>query len=122
MSIELRVLLVISSVILMTAVVLRIRKSKFQIHDGIFWFLLSLLFLVLSIFPQIAVGLSGLIGVESPANLVFLGILALLLVKNFLLSIKISLLEFNLMKLTQRVVVENACEENKSQKQETPES
>ena len=106
MSIELRILLIISSVVMITAVVLRIRKSKFQIHDGIFWFLLSLLFLTLSIFPQIALWLSEIIGVESPANLVFLGILSLLLVKNFLLSIKVSQLESNLLKLTQRVVVE----------------
>jgi len=106
-SIELRILLIISSVVMITAVVLRIRKSKFQIHDGIFWFLLSILFLTLSIFPQIALRLSELIGVESPANLVFLGILSLLLVKNFLLSIKVSLLESNLLKLTQRVAVED---------------
>ena len=119
MGIELRILLIISSLIVMLAVVLRIRKSKFQIHDGVFWFLLSTLLLVLSIFPQIAIRLSSLMGVESPANLVFLGILALLLIKNFLLSIKMSLLEYNLMKLTQRVVVDDvskddtACERDK---------
>jgi len=96
----------------MLAVVLRIRKSKFQIHDGVFWFLLSTLLLVLSIFPQIAIRLSSLMGVESPANLVFLGILALLLIKNFLLSIKMSLLEYNLMKLTQRVVVDDVSKDD----------
>ena len=97
---------------MLTAVVLKIRKSKFQIHDGIFWFLLSIFLLILSIFPQIVERLSGLLGVESPANLVFLGILALLLIKNFLLSIKVSLLEYNLMKLTQRVVVESTGEKD----------
>ena len=106
MSVELRVLLIISSIIMITAVVLKIRKSKFQIHDGIFWFLLSVLFLVLSVFPQIAISLSHLIGVESPANLIFLFILALLLLKNFLLSLKVSLLEYNMMKLAQRIAVE----------------
>ena len=112
MSVELRVLLIISSIFLMTAVVLRIRKSKFQIHDGLFWFLLSLLFLVLSIFPQIAISVSSLLGIASPVNFVFLCVLALLLLKNFLLSVKVSLLEYNLMKLTQRVVVENEEEKN----------
>jgi len=91
---------------MIAAVVLKIRKSKFQIHDGIFWFLLSLLFLVLSIFPEIAGRVSSLLGIESPANLVFLCILTLLLLKNFVLSLKVSLLEYNLMKLTQRVAVE----------------
>ena len=111
MSMVLRILLILASVAMITAVALRVRKSKFQIHDGIFWFLLSLFFLVLSIFPEIAVRVSLLIGVESPANLVFLGILALLLIKNFYLSVKVSLLEYNIMKLTQRVVIDEVSED-----------
>ena len=117
MSLELRVLLIISSVLMIMAVVLRIRKSKFQIHDGIFWFLLSLLFLVLSIFPQIAIWVSSVFGIASPVNFVFLCILALLLVKNFLLSLKVSLLEYNLMRLTQRVVIEETEEGEVNEKE-----
>jgi hypothetical protein len=111
LSIELRILLILSSLIVLTAIVLKIRKSKFQIHDGVFWFLLSILFLVLSIFPQIAIRVSELLGVESAANLVFLGVLALVIIKNFLLSIKVSLLEYNLMKLTQRTAVDETSHE-----------
>ena len=117
MGIELRILLVLASIIMVAAVVLRVRKSKFQIHDGIFWFLLSIFLLVLSIFPQIVIWVSELIGVESPANLVFLGVLALLIVKSFQLSIKISLLEYNLMKLTQRVVVEEIDKDEEAKKE-----
>jgi hypothetical protein len=91
---------------MITAVVLRIRKSKFQIYDGTFWFVLSILLLVLSIFPQIAINISRLIGVESPANLVFLCILSLLLLKNFLLSVKISFLEYRVVELAQQIAVE----------------
>ena len=116
MSLDLRVLLIASSVIMVLAVVLRIRKSKFQIKDGIFWFLISTLFLIMSIFPQLIVKLSDLIGVESPANLVFLGILALIMIKNFMMSLKISLLEYNLMKLTQRVAVEEVSDERVKEK------
>jgi len=92
---------------MISIVVLRIRKSKFQIHDGLFWFMLSVLFLVLSIFPQIAIWLSEMIGFESPANLIFLCILTLLLIRSFMLSVKISLLEYNMMKLTQKIVIED---------------
>jgi len=113
----LRILLIIASIIMVSAVVLRIRKSKFQIHDGLFWFFLSLLFLVLSIFPDIAMRLSGMLGFESPANFIFLCILTVLLIKNFMLSIKISLLEFNLMKLTQRVVIEEKEQSAESSEQ-----
>ena len=114
MSIDLRILLIVSSVLMLLAVVMKIRKSKFQIRDGVFWFLLSALFLFMSIFPQLVMDLSGLIGVESPANLVFLGIIAIVLVKNFLLSAKVSQLEYNLMKLTQHTMVESVSEEGKT--------
>ena len=117
MGLDLRILLIVSSIIMILAVVLRIRKSKFQIKDGIFWFLLSTLFLFMSIFPQLIERLSHLIGIESPANLVFLGIIAVLLIKNFLLSVKTSQLEYNLMKLTQHVVVDSAAEEEKTRKE-----
>jgi len=115
MSLDLRILLIVSSVIMISAVVLRIRKSKFQIKDGIFWFLLSALFLLMSVFPQIVVYLSELIGIESPANLVFLGIITLLIIKNFMLSLKISQMEYNMIKLTQHVVVDNLSVEEKQE-------
>ena len=118
MSLDLRILLIAASVITLLTVVLKIRKSKFQIRDGVFWFLLSALFLIMSIFPQIVISLSVLIGVESPANLVFLGIIALVLVKNFLLSAKISQLEYNLMKLTQHTMVESVGEEGKAKEEQ----
>ncbi|MDR2572632.1 MAG: DUF2304 domain-containing protein [Oscillospiraceae bacterium] len=116
MSIELRALLIISSVFMIAAVVLKIRKSKFQIHDGVFWFSLSLLFLVLSIFPEIAIRLASFIGIESAANLVFLCILALLLLKNFLLSLKISFLEYKIAELAQRFAIERADVQDKESK------
>jgi len=111
-SLDLRIMLIVASIAMVLAVVLRIRKAKFQIKDGIFWFLFSTLFLVMSIFPQLVERVTGMLGIESPANLVFLGIIAILLVKNFLLSVKTSQLEYNLMKLTQHVVVEKSAGED----------
>ena len=121
MGMELRILLVLSSIAMVSVVVLKIRKSKFQIHDGIFWFLLSVFFLIMSIFPQAVEWVADLIGVMSPANLVFLVVLALLIVKNFLLSIKISLLEYNIVKLTQRVVVEEVTSADVGESDVNPE-
>jgi len=118
MSLDLRILLIAASVIMLLSVIWKIRKSKFQIRDGVFWFLLSALFLIMSIFPQLVITISELIGFESPANLVFLGIIAIVLVKNFLLSAKISQLEYNLMKLTQHTMVESISEEKAGKEQE----
>jgi len=106
MGLELRILLIISSVIMILAVLSKIRKSSVKIHDGIFWFFLSLIFLAMSIFPQIPVRVAALLGVESPVNLVYLGILAILIIKNFLLSTKVSMLEYKIVELAQRAAID----------------
>ena len=49
--------------------------------------------IVLAIFPEISYWLSKLLGIESPANLVFLFVICLLLEKIFTLSIITSQLE-----------------------------
>lgn len=119
MSLELRILLIIASIITVVVLLTKIRRAKCQIHDGIFWFLLSMFFVVLSVFPQIADHASYLLGIESTVNLVFLAILAILLVKVFLLSVKVSMLEYKLVELAQSVAIESA-EAKKKEKREEP--
>lgn len=101
MSIYLRILLVVVSLTTNYYLLMKIRKSQLQIEDSIFWIAFSLSIALLSIFPYIAIYFSGLIGVESPANLVFLVIIFILLLKVFLMSIKISQLEHRVRLLAQ---------------------
>ncbi len=59
MSLTLRITLVIVALFSAAVVLYSIRKSKMRIEDSIFWAGLSFLVLLLSIFPQIGLGLSG---------------------------------------------------------------
>lgn len=93
MSIVLRVLLIAVSVIAGIYSIREIRKSQVKIGNAIFWFMLTFLFLVISIFPQIIIALADLIGVESPVNLVYLIMIFLLFYKVFTLSVKVSKME-----------------------------
>ncbi len=93
MSIVLRVLLITISVLAGIYSVRQIRKSQVKIGNAIFWFALTFLFLIISIFPQIIIFLADLIGVESPVNLVYLIMIFLLFYKVFTLSVKMSKLE-----------------------------
>ena len=93
MTTTLRFFLVIASVLTVIWILRKIRKMKVKMEDAIFWLVFSALIIVLAIFQEISYWLSKLLGIESPANLVFLFVICLLLEKIFTLSIITSQLE-----------------------------
>lgn len=101
MNICLRLFLLIISVSTGYYVLCKIRKSQLQIEDSLFWIIVSVCLIILSIFPNLAIILSKFIGIESPANFVFLVIIFILLIKVFALSIKLSQVEYKLKTLIQ---------------------
>ena len=105
MSIQFRIILIIVAFITAVSILRKIRKEKVQIQYSIFWILFSLLLLVLAIFPDLLIRLARVFGMGSPANLVFLIIIFLLLVKAFNLTVEISALEVKLKELTQRIAL-----------------
>ena len=107
MSIQFRIILIIVAFITAVSILRKIRKEKVQIQYSIFWILFSLLLLVLAIFPDLLIRLARVFGMGSPANLVFLIIIFLLLVKAFNLTVEISALEVKLKELTQRIALKD---------------
>lgn len=92
----------------------KIKQSKVQIEDSVFWIIFSVSLIVISIFPDIAVRMSQLLGISSPVNFLFLFIIFVLLMKLFYMTIRISLLENKVKDLTQKM----AIEENLNKKKE----
>lgn len=90
MSLTLRCILLLVSLLSCAYALRRIRKSQMQIDDALFWIIISVLLVVISIFPGIATFFSAQVGIESPANAVFLAIIFLLLIKLFTLSVQVS--------------------------------
>lgn len=83
MSLTLRILLILGSVLTCVYVLFRIRKSKMKAEDSIFWLLFSLVLVLLGAFPGIMTWLANLVGVVSSVNLLYLIILFLLILKIF---------------------------------------
>ena len=102
MSTVLRVVLIVVSVIVVFFAMRKIRKAQLNIDDSFFWILFSLILLVISIFPQIAIWASELLGIESPANFVFLFMIFVVVVKLFQLAIDLSVLKHRLNRLAQK--------------------
>ena len=81
MSIALRIALIVGAVALVALVIAGVRKSRMRIEDSLFWIILSLLILVLSIFPDIGYWASSMLGVQSPVNFIMLLFVAVLIAK-----------------------------------------
>ena len=106
MSLELRVLLIVVSVIAVFYIVWKIRHSTMNITDSIFWIVFAALLLLFSIFPQIIIALAPLLGIQSPQNLLFLILIGLLVLKIFLMAIRMSQLQDKVTTLTQKMSIE----------------
>lgn len=103
MSVALRICLVALSIISLFYIIRKIRYSKMQIEYTLFWIVLSIIMILMAVFPQIVYWISWMVGIASPANMVYLFIIGILLVKVFMMTIEISNLESKLQALIQEV-------------------
>lgn len=113
MTVTLRIFLIIASLVTVIWILRKIRKMKVKMEDAIFWLIFSALIIILAIFPEISYWLSKILGIESPANLVFLFVICLLLEKIFTLSIITSQLEEKVSILSAEVALRSQDEEKK---------
>lgn len=68
----LRIELIIIAVLTLGVVGYTITKKKMQLKFSFVWIAISLLLIIISIFPKLVFVLSSQLGVETPSNLIFL--------------------------------------------------
>ena len=107
----LRVALIVGAILMLAYVLNKIRKAQLQTNDAVFWFLFAGCVVVVSIFPQIIFCISQLIGIQSPANLVFLIIVAILVIKLLGMSVENAKLKQKIDRLTQFVALHSAFDD-----------
>ena len=105
MSLTLRVVLILVSLLAFIYIVGKIRNSKMQIEYALFWIILSIMMMVMAIFPQILYWLTGKLGFMSTSNLVYLIIIGILLLKVFMMTIEVSALEQKVQNLVQELAL-----------------
>ena len=117
MSDTIRYVLVIAAILGYIFFIMNIRKSKFVIADSIYWFVFAAIVLILGLFPQIAFAVSRVLGVATAALLVDLVIIALLLLRIFIMDMKISQLNTKLQSLIQDTAIFIADHEIEKEKE-----
>lgn len=113
MSFELRALLFVGSVGTFLYFLNSIRKNKLQISYAVSWSVFSMFLILLSIFPQIVEWAAGIFEVQSPANLMYLLIIFILLIQQFTTTLKLSKLNQQITRLTQYIALKEEKDEKK---------
>ncbi len=111
MSTTLRILLLVAALLTAGWILFKIRKLKVKMEDAIFWVIFAGILCVLGLFPEVSYWLTDRLGILSPANLIFLVVIFLLLEKVFTLSIIVSQMEEKISVLTAEVALRDhsAC-------------
>ena len=122
---QLRMVLIVVSVVTTWLILRKIRMSKMRIEDSIFWIGFSLMLIVFSVFPEIVYWMSDLSGTQTPVNFIFLFMIFVLILRMFRLTVKISQLETKVRDLAQRIAIDenlkNGDRESKRPKEVTEE-
>ena len=100
-----RIILIIVCVLMSAGVLWKIRKAQMRIEDSVFWFGISLALVILSAFPSLATKFSEVLGIGTTVNFCFLAMIFILLLKVFLMSIKMSKVENKLNMLIQALAI-----------------
>ena len=72
MSDRLRIILIILVIGADLYTVLQIRHGKMSLNHSLLWILVSLILLVVAVFPGVAGWISSMMGIELPINMIFL--------------------------------------------------
>ena len=112
MSITLRIILIVSSVLSCILCVKKIQKSQLKVENGVIWFIGSLLLILMSIFSSAVQWISAKLGFMAPVNFVFLVVITFLLIQAFISNIKISILNEKIKDLNHYI----ALKENEDKK------
>ncbi|WP_411343915.1 DUF2304 domain-containing protein [Paenibacillus sp. WLX1005] len=82
-SLKLQVILLIGSLLCFILLINFIRKYRLELKYSMLWFVITIISIVLSVFPTILNGIAGLMGIELPVNalflLTFLGLIMIIL-------------------------------------------
>ncbi len=113
MNVTLQIALLIFALVTSVWILRKVRRCKVKVYDAVFWVSLSFLLIFLGIVPNVSFIMADILGIQSPANFVFLIIIFLLLEKTFTLSIQVSQLEDKVENLTAEIALRSKAMENK---------
>ena len=115
MSITLRVILLVGSVISFILCVRRIKQAKLKVENSIIWMVGSFVLILMSIFSNAVGWLSNKLGFMAPVNFIFFMIMVFLLIQVFVDNIRLSELNEKIKNLNHYIALKENRDENKKE-------
>ncbi len=106
MSLTLRVILIICSLVSFILCIKRVKQSKMRVADSIIWVIGSFILILMSIFSNAIEWISEQLGFMAPVNFVFLVVIGFLLIETFISNIKIAILNEKIKNLNHYIALE----------------
>ncbi len=113
MSITLRIILLVGSVVSFILCVRRIKQAKLKVENSIIWMIGSLILILMSIFSDVVGWISNKLGFMAPVNFVFFMIIVFLLIQVFVDNIRLSELNEKIKNLNHYIALKENKEKNK---------
>lgn len=105
-ALKLRIVLILFSLLILIYVLYKIRKSKLNIADSIYWVVFAGILLVLSLFPQIPYFFSRILGLETPFSFLLLFFIGMISLKQFWITIRISQWQQKTNQMAQKIAMD----------------
>lgn len=118
MSDTLRVLLLLGAVAAGFYIFHSVRHSRVQMKDTIIWLAVAALLMIFGFFPDFVMWMATLAGIESPANMVFLILIGILMIRNFKLSVRVSMLEDKNITMAAEIAIHTKASDEKIKEME----
>ena len=118
MSLTLRIILIICSILSFALCIHKVKQSKMQVTDSVVWMIGTILLVLMSIFSNVVEWISDKLGFMAPVNFVFLIIITFLLIQGFLLDSRVSVLSNKVKDLNHYIALkEKEKEEEQNEKE-----
>lgn len=114
MTITLRIVLIICSIISFLLCIMKIKQAKLKVENSVIWMIGSVLLVLMSIFSNTVEWISTQLGFMAPVNFVFLVMIGFLLIQLFIDNIRISNLNEKIKDLNHYIALKEYDEKNKN--------
>lgn len=105
MSVRLQIILLVVFAAILIGMIMQIRKKKLDLKYTLSWFVLIVVLIILTCFPQLLVVMSEFLGITSPINMIFFCGFCFSLVIIYTLTVAISKMSDNIRSLTQKIAL-----------------
>lgn len=118
MSNILRIELISLAVLFFVIVVRNVNKKNLQLKYSLIWIVAAVVLIIMAFFPNLVFAINHKVGIETPANLIFLLSNVWLIGMNFSLTVIVSRQSEKIKKLIQTVSIDNYERQEKDAKTE----